>query len=444
MDLLIKNGTVVNHDQSQSADVLVSNGSISKFGANLSQSYSSTKIIDANGKYIFPGGIDPHVHMHLPTPAGFSSDDFYSGSRAALLGGTTTIIDFVTPRRGQSLVEALEQRKAEAEQSMANTYFHVSPVEWRNSIADEIRECIHNYGIKSFKCYMAYKSNIGLDDDALFKVMQIVGIEGALLTLHCEDGDEIEKLRATYAGSDLPKPLAHVKSRPPELEAKAVKSAIALAKKANCPIYIVHVSSKLSLDLIKEAQACGQKVYAETCPHYLLLDKSRYDQSFEKAAAFVMSPPLRKIEDNNALWEGIVDGSISSIGTDHCPFTLAQKKKGIEDFRKIPNGAGGVEHRMALLFTYGVQQNKISLNRFVEITSTNPAKIFGLYPQKGIIREGADADLLIWNPESRQMISAKTHHSNCDLNVYEGFQTLGEAECVIRGGKLVVEAGRLI
>jgi dihydropyrimidinase len=284
---------------------------------------------------------------------------------------------------------------------------------------------------------MAYKNSIGLDDDALFKVMSVVGKAGGLVTIHCEDGDEIEKLRTKYFDESLPGPEAHVKSRPPELEAKAVAKAIMLAAKAKCPIYIVHVSSAESLQLIRKAQQAGQVVYAETCPQYLFLDRSKYQAEFEESLAFVMSPPLRNVQDNFALWQGLADGAVSTVGTDHCPFLLSQKMLGKDDFRKIPNGAGGVEHRMALLYTYGVLENKIDLKRFVDLTSTNAAKIFGLYPQKGVIAEGSDADLVIWNPETESIISVNTHHQNCDLNIYEGIKTKGSHEVIILGGNVV-------
>jgi len=436
MELLIKNGTIVNSDRIFEADIFLRNRKIETIAPNIQVENQNIQTIDASGKLIFPGGIDPHVHLQLPTPAGLSSDDFYSGSRTALFGGTTTIIDFVTPHHGQSLTEALEARKLEASKSLITTRFHVSPVEWRPSTEGEILDCIQNYNIRSFKCYMAYKNSIGLDDDTLFKVMKVVGKAGGIVTIHCEDGDEIEKLRTKYFDEALPAPEAHVKSRPPELEAKAVKKAIELAAKANCPIYIVHVSSAKSLQLIKAAKQAGQAVFAETCPQYLLLDQSEYFGDFEKSVAFVMSPPLRDKEDNLALWQGLANGAVSTVGTDHCPFKLSQKMAGKDDFRKIPNGAGGIEHRMALLYTYGVLENKIDLKKFVEITSTNAAKIFGLYPQKGVIADGADADLIIWNPETENTISTKTHHQNCDLNIYEGFKTKGLHEVVILGGKV--------
>jgi len=443
MKLLIKNGRIITSNKIIDADILCENKKISKIKSNIS-SKNADEIIDASGKYIFPGGIDPHVHMHLPTQAGYSSDDFYSGSIAALVGGTTTIIDFVTPHKGQSLIEALKERKKEASNSIIDYSFHVSPIEWNSDTKEEIKTLIKKEGITSFKVYMAYKDTIGLEDEDIFNVMKAVEKYGGIVTMHCESGDEIEEIRNSLAKERKLTPWYHPLSRPAKMEAKAVKKAIKLAKKSKCPLYIVHVSSKKSLKYIRKAQKKGQKIFAETCPQYLLLDDSKYIGRFKDAAPYIMSPPLRKPKDNKALWQAIQKEIIQTIGTDHCPFMLEQKKLGILDFRKIPNGAGGVEHRLALIFTYGVLENKISLNRFVNIISTNAAKIFGLYPQKGEITAGADADLIIWNPEIENTISKKTHHQNCDNNIYEGFKTKGEAEYVISNGEVVVKKGQII
>jgi dihydropyrimidinase len=283
---------------------------------------------------------------------------------------------------------------------------------------------------------MAYRSTIGLPDEDIFKVMQVVGKHGGIVTMHCEIDETIEKLRAKFISEGKRSPKYHPLSRPNAVEAEAVKKAIELAEKAECPLYIVHVSTHESLDYIAKAQAKGQAVYAETCPQYLLLDESPYNQPFDKACAYVMSPPLRKKEDQEVLWQAIDDGIIQTIGTDHCPFTLEQKRKGINDFTKIPNGAGGIEHRLSLLYTYGVLQNRISLDKFIEVTSINQAKIFGWFPKKGIIKEGSDADLLLWDPKAKETISAKTHHQNCDLNVYEGFKIIGKPLITIVKGEV--------
>jgi dihydropyrimidinase len=306
----------------------------------------------------------------------------------------------------------------------------------------EIEECVKS-GFRSFKVYMAYKDSIGLNDDVLLKVMQVIGKVGGVLLVHCEMGDEIDELRDQLFKENKTSPFYHPLSRPAILEAQAVKKAIELAAKTNCALYIVHVSSEKSLSHIHEAQAKGQKVYAETCPQYLLLDDSKYNGSFKETAAYVMSPPLRKRQDKEALWKALQDGNFQTIGTDHCPFNLEQKRNGEEDFRKIPNGAGGVEHRMALLYTYGVFEGRISLNQLVELTSTNAAKIFGLYPQKGIIAEGSDADIVIWNPGTEEVISAKTHHQNNDQSIYEGIKARGSVDMIIRDGRVILENNKL-
>lgn len=436
MKILVKNGTIINDNNTIEANVFIEDGKIISIEKEpFPDDTLVDKTIDARGCYLFPGGIDPHVHMQLPSHAGFSSDDFLTGSKAALEGGTTTIIDFVTPKKGQLLSDAILQRKRESAKSIINCLLHVSPVEWRSTMTDEIKSCVED-GYSSFKVYMAYKNSIGLNDDVLLKVMMAVGEAGGKVMVHCEMGDDIEDLRNKFAQEDKLSPEYHPLSRPPHLEALAVKTALEIAKKADCPIYIVHVSAKESLICIKEAQANGQDVVAETCPQYLLLDDSKYIGDFDKTAPFVMSPPLRKPEDNNALWEAITDGTVQTIGTDHCPFNLKQKEFGIHDFRKIPNGAGGVEHRLSLLYTYGVLEGKITLNQFVALTSANAAKVFGLYPAKGVIAVGSDADIVIWDPSVNSIISKNNHIQNCDTNIYDGIKTKGKPRYVLMNDKI--------
>ncbi len=434
MELLIKNPTIVTSTNTFKADILIAEGKIKAIDKNLN--VDAIKTIDATGKLVFPGGIDPHVHFHLPTPAGFSSDDFYTGSKTALYGGTTTIIDFVTPSKGQSLVDALDQRIKEASNSLVDYSFHVSPIGWCDTTDEEIRECVKR-GFTSFKIYMAYKASIGLNDDVILKVMQAVASAGGLVTVHAEMGDEIELQRNKFFDEGKTEPLYHPLSRPSNTESEAIRRIIGMAAQIGCSLYIVHVSTKESIDHIRRAQKAGQKVFAETCPQYLLLDDSLYQKRFEETAKFVLSPPLRKSEDSQALWVAMADGTIQTIGTDHCPFTQKQKEFGIDDFRKIPNGAGGVEHRMALLYTYGVLENRINLNQFVSLTSTQAAKIFGLYPQKGEIAIGSDADLVIWDTQEVEKISSKTHHSTADISIYEGFKTIGSAEVIVIKNRII-------
>jgi dihydropyrimidinase len=441
MELLIKNGTIINADRTVKADIFLKNGKIAFIRANIDIP-ENVKVLNAVGKFLIPGGIDPHVHMHLPVPGGFSSDNFYTGSRAAIFGGTTTLLDFVTPYKSQSLVEALHQRKNEALESITDYSFHVSPVDWHHGIEEEIAQCIAE-GISSFKVYLAYLDTVGLNSDVFERVLKTVGRLGGMVTIHCETGKEIEEKRTEFYDKGFNKPSYHPLSRPPEAEANAVKSAIALAGQYNCPIYIVHVSTKESLKYIEQSKNAGQAVFAETCPQYLLLEDSMYQGSFEDTSPYVMSPPLRKKEDNDALWNAINSGIIDTVGTDHCPFTLEQKYKGKDDFRKIPNGAGGVEHRLELLYTYGVLNDKISQIKWVELCSTKPAELFGL-KSKGKIAVGMDADIVIWDPHAENVISSQTHHQNTNTNIYEGFKTKGKAETVIRNGEMVIENSKIL
>lgn len=442
MNILIQNGKLVNADQSEKADVRCVDGQIVEVGRDL-RPRATERLLDARDCLIFPGAIDPHVHMQLPTALGQSSDDFYSGSIAALMGGTTTLIDFVTPEKGQSLSEAIALRKEEAKSSVLDHSFHVSPVEWRESMPEEIRSCVQKEGLRSFKAYMAYKKTIGLNDEDLLRVMEKIAQIGGVLAVHCELGDEIEKRREAYAEEGKLSPEYHALSRPDYLEAKAVERLIGMVEKSHCTVYIVHVSSALSLEKIRDARKKDLPVYAETCPQYLLLNDKKYAGEAIEAIKYVMSPPLRKEKDNTALWEAVSTGLIQSIGTDHCPFTLEQKMSGIEDFRKIPGGAGGVEQRLALLYTYGVLEKRITLEQFVAISATNAAKIFGLFPQKGKIAPGSDADILVWDPAIKRTISQKDQYQNCDFNIYEEIPIQGAPKYVLARGRVLVREGTL-
>jgi dihydropyrimidinase len=439
MQILIKNGIIVNSDQNIAADLVIKDGRIALIGKGIEKEVKVKKIIDASGCYIFPGGVDPHVHLNLPTPAGYSSDDFVSGSKAALFGGTTCLIDFVTPQRGQSMVEAFESRKEEATKCLVDFKLHLSPVEWDINTEKEMQNCFEREGVRSFKVYMAYRDTIGLSDSAIFRTMKTVADLGGVLCVHCEMGNEIELIQNDFVKQGNTSVEYHAQSRPREMELKAVNRVIDYASKTGCQVYIVHVSTKESIESIRQAQGKLIPVYAETCPQYLLFDEEKYNQNFENASAYIISPPLRQKADIDALWQALADGTIQSIGTDHCPFNLSQKKFGITDFRKIPNGTGGIEHRLELLYTYGVLENKISINRFVDLVSTMPAKIFGLAPKKGTISRGADADIVIWDPDCEREISAKSHHQNCDLNIYEGLKIKGQVKHLIVKGKNIIE-----
>lgn len=434
MKLLIKNARLVQPDASQWADVLLADGKIAEVAASIAA--NDAEVIDAAHMLLFPGGIDPHVHLHLPVAAGFSADDFQTGSRAALAGGTTTLIDFVTPARAQSLVKALELRLAEAENCHCDYSFHISPVDWHPTLPDEIRECV-TMGFPSFKVYMAYLQTIGVEEDTLMRIMKAVAKAGGLMAVHCETGRELDELRNSFAEQGFNSPLFHPRSRPAYTESNAVKTLIDLVAKTNCPVYIVHVSTADSLRHIQKAQQAGMPVFAETCPHYLLFSEKQYEGEFDQAAPFVMSPPLRPEHHIEALWQAIADRTIQSIGTDHCPFQMSQKREGRHDFRLIPNGVGGIEERMLLLYHFGVNSGRISIERFVELTSSSAASIFSLN-NKGRIVAGADADLVLWDPQRKKTISAARHSSQCDHSIYEGISVTGSPAIVIKRGKVVL------
>lgn len=438
--VLIKNGFIVTTEKTFQGDIFLSGSKISEVKNKILEFPAGTEVIDASGFYVFPGGIDAHVHFELPTPAGHSSDDFYSGSIAAIYGGTTSFIDFVTPFRNESLISALNERMKCAEKSLLDYSFHMSITSWKKETAREMEIIVKEHGITSFKTYMVYKGTIGIEEEELFNVMKTASNLNALVTVHCEMGEDIIRLQKKFISEGNTSPKYHPLSRPASCEARSVKNVIALAKQAKCPVYVVHTSAAESLEEIEKAQRSGQQVFSETCPQYLLFDDSVYDLPLPKSLKYVISPPIRKKIDQKKLWDGMKKGSVQVIATDHCPFNIkGQKDKGIHDFTKIPNGAGGIEHRLSLLYTYAVLKKKISLNQFISLTSTQAAKIFGIHPRKGEITKGSDADIVIWNPESKNIISAKSHHQNCDSNIYEGIETSGMPEYVFVKGKKVLE-----
>ena len=439
MSLLIKNGKIISDNKQIIADILCENGKISKVGKI--ETEENIETIDASGKLVFPGGVDPHVHMELPSPAGPSSDNFESGSKAALAGGTTTIIDFVTPsNRDEAINIALEKRLKEAEKSVCDYSFHLSPLSWSESIESEIISTVSDIGINSFKTYLAYKDVIGIDDYTLLRIMESVKMAGGILAIHAEDGDLITYLRRKFIDEVKLAPQYHPISRPNFAESYAVQKVINYSKLTDCPVYLVHISTAESIKMLRKAQSEGVQILAETCPHYLLLDESVYHKDFNASAKYVLSPPLRHKIDQDELWKAIADGVIQTIGTDHCPFNLnGQKDKGKFDFTLIPNGAGSVEYRLALMFTYGVLENKIPIEQFVNLVSTNPARIFGLGDRKGVIEEGYDADIVVWDPEKETIVSTENQFQNCDSNIYEGFKLKGWPEYVITNGKVVVK-----
>lgn len=443
MSLLIKNGRIVTAVDDYRADIFVDNETITTIGKSLP--VSADTVINARNMLVIPGGIDPHTHFELPfgKEGIVSSDDFETGTRAAALGGTTTIIDFPTQEKGRSTFEALETWHKKAEDKCAIDYgFHIIITDMPEKRLPEMHKLANEEGITSFKLFMAYPGVLYVDDGALFRVMREAGEIGGIIAMHAENGiviDEIVK-RAVQEGKTAAK--WHALTRPPRMEAEAVHRAIAIAETANVPVYIVHLSCAAALEPVIAARDRGVPAFAETCPQYLFLDDSYYDLPGFEAAKYVMTPVLREKWNQEALWKGLRSGDLQTTGTDHCPFFFeGQKTLGKDDFTRIPNGAPGVENRMSLIYSGGVAEGRIPLNRFVEITSTAAAKIFGLYPRKGAIAVGSDADLVIFNPDRREIISVNnpvTHHMNVDYNAYEGFEVQGIAETVISRGKVIV------
>lgn len=444
--IIVTNATLVNAESSQQTDLLILDGKIAEIGKLNPDQYPSAEIIDASGKYIFPGGIDPHVHLSLPTPAGNSSDDFITGSRAALAGGTTSIIDFVTPRLNQSLIEALRLRKAEASASLCNYSLHMGISGWNPGTIAQVEECIDKEGVQSFKAYLAYRETIGINYQQLEELMRCLAPYDKMVLVHCEDGEIITQLQQSFVKDGQTHASYHARSHPAEAEIRAVDKVIELAALTGCAAYIVHVSTAGAARSIKQAKESGIKVFAETCPQYLMLNDAVYEAHLQnkKLLPFIISPPLRSSYNQEALWQGLSDGTFDTVATDHCPFNLhGQKDRGINDFTKIPNGAGGIEHRLKLLNTYGVLSGKITLNQFVNLTSTHAAELFGFGHCKGKLQPGYDADILIWNPDAKDQISANTHYQNCDTDIYEGIATQGKPEVVIVNGRIAYRDERL-
>jgi dihydropyrimidinase len=443
MGILIKNGTIVTALDKQVGDVRCAKGRIVELGTGL-QKAAREEVIDASGQYVFPGGLDPHVHMELPFMGTVSADDFETGTAAGVAGGTTSIIDFVIPARNEDLLDALAAWHDKAAKSVSDYAFHMAVTWWGDQTAEWMQTCVEEKGIPSFKTFMAYKGAIGVDDAELIEVMKTARALNALVTVHAEHGDMVVELQNQLMDEGKTEPKYHALSRPAPLEGEATARAIMLARMTQEPLYVVHVTCVQALEAIAEARARGQRVHGETCPQYLLLDASIYDQPGFEGAAAVMSPPIRPLGHQEALWHGLRSGTLEVVATDHCPFNLVgQKDMGKDDFRKIPNGAAGIEHRLALMYTYGVLEGRLDLNQFVDVTSTRAAKLFGLYPRKGSITVGADADLVVWDPAATGRISAKTHHHKVDRSIFEGFETRGACSSVIVNGRVQYSAGDL-
>ena len=438
MSILLKNARVVTADSDAVCDILIEGETIAAIGRDLPA--HGAEVLDCTGKIIVPGGIDPHVHLEMPFMGTFSSDTYETGTRAALHGGTTTVIDFILQKQGNTLRSALEEWQGRATGNAVGDYsFHMAVTDFNPNTREEIKEIIAE-GITSFKTFMAYKGALMIDDAQMVGLMQEVKQHGGLVTAHATNGDMIDTLIAQHRAQGKLSPLYHYHSQPEVTEAEASGRFVDIANYTGVNAYIVHLTCEGALNQVRRATERNQRVLVETCIQYLLLDASLYENGFE-GAKVVMSPPLRQKKDQATLWAGINQGLVNVVGTDHCPFMWEQKLLGKDDFSKIPNGHPAVEHRMELLFSEGVNKGRITLNKFVEITSTNAAKIFGLFPRKGTISIGADADLVVIDPARKHTISAATHHMNCDYSAYEGWALNAKIEIVLLRGQVAVAAG---
>ena len=441
MKLLLKNATIVTAEESFSGDVLVESGLITQIGKDLIT--EADRVVYLEGKYLIPGGVDAHTHFNLDVGIAVAADDFYTGTVAAACGGTTTIIDHMGfGPAGCTLHHQLDKYKADAETDAVIDYgFHGVIQHINDEIIDEMESMVDD-GICSFKGYMTY--DYKLQDAEMKIIMKRLGYLGAMTTVHAEAHNEIQELRVRYIAEDKTEAIYHAKSRPVKSEVEAIERMIKISEAADdAPLYVVHLSSGDGLDAIRKARKNGRNIYAETCPQYLFLDESNYEEEDDNGLKYVMSPPLRERENNERLWQGIADGSIQTVATDHCPFDFEFKKElGSSDFTKCPNGAPGVEARIALMYSEGVGKKRINLNRFVDIVSTAPAKLFGIYPQKGSISVGADADLVIIDPNKEVTIRHKNLHENVDYTPYEGMEVRGYPVMTISRGEIIVEDGR--
>ncbi len=447
MSLLIKNGRIITATEDFTGDIFIEGETVSAMGKDLPGRMAipdDTGIIDASGLLVIPGGIDPHVHLDMPFMGTFSSDTHETGTRAALFGGTTTVIDFVLQTQGHSLKEALTQWQGRANGTAVGDYgFHMAVTDFNERTRPEIKEMIEKEGISSFKTFMAYKGALMIDDRQMTGLMQEVRKQGGLVTVHATNGDMIDYLVAKHRTEGHRAPLYHYLSQPEVTEAEASARFADMANYTGCPGYIVHLTCEGALNAVREATRRNQQIFVETCIQYLLLDASLYEQDFE-GAKWVMSPPLREKKDQATLWAGINQGLVNVVATDHCPFKWEQKLMGKDDFSKIPNGHPAIENRLELLYSEGVHKGRISLNKFVEVACTNPAKIFGMFPRKGTIAPGSDADIVLFDPNRKHALSASTHHMNVDYSAYEGWELTGKVQTVLLRGKVAIEKNRCL
>ena len=440
MSLLIKNGRIITASDDYVADVFIEGESVSAIDKKLER--KADKEIDAKGLLVMPGGVDPHVHLDMPFMGTFSSDTHETGTRAALHGGTTTVIDFVLQKQGHSLKEALAEWNSRASGTAVGDYsFHMAVTDYNENTKTEIKAMVEEEGITSFKTFMAYKGALMIDDRQMVGLMQEVKRQGGMVTVHATNGDMIDYLVAKHRAEGKLSPLYHYLSQPEVTESEASGRFADMIHYTGCPGYIVHLTCEGALNAVRNATRRNQKLFVETCIQYLLLDASLYEKDFE-GAKWVMSPPLREKKDQATLWAGINQGLVQVVATDHCPFKWEQKKMGEKDFSRIPNGHPAIEHRMELLFSEGVNKERITLNKYVEVTSTNPAKIFGMFPRKGTIAVGSDADIILVDPKAKHTLSASSHHMNVDYSAYEGWELTGKVKTVMLRGTVAIDNGR--
>ncbi len=438
----IQGGTVVTATDTFEADILVDGEKVVAVGRDLPK---ADKVVDAKGCYVFPGGIDAHTHMELPFMGTVASDDFETGTLAGLHGGTTTIIDFAFQTQGKSLREGLSTWHEKAKGKAVGDYgFHVVVTDFNESTRAEIKDLVEKEGITSFKTFLAYKGALQVDDRQLIGLMNEVKKHGAIVTVHAENGDLADSLIQGNRAAGNTHPRFHALSRPEIVEAEATGRAIDIAYSGDHPLYVVHMTCEGALNRVREATKRNQRVLVETCVQYLLLDDSVYERPGFEGAKWVMSPPIRKKKDQEALWHGIDQGLVHVVATDHCPFCMSQKEMGKSDFSKIPNGAPGVEDRMELMYSEGVAKGRLTLNRFVDLNCTAPAKIFGLYPRKGTIAVGGDADLVVFDPKVEHTITVGSRHQRVDYNAYEGWKVKGKVRTVLLRGTVAIDQGKAL
>ncbi len=444
MSLLIRGGTVVNADGRARADVYCENGKIKAVGEDL-DAPGGAEIVDAGGQYVMPGGIDPHTHMQLPFMGTVASEDFYTGTAAGFAGGTTMIIDFVIPNPQQPLMEAYRDWRGWAEKSAGDYSFHVAVTWWDDTVAADMKTLVEHEGVNSFKHFMAYKNAIMATDETIYHSFKQALSLGAIVTVHAENGELVYQLQQEMLAKGITGPEGHPLSRPPKVEGEAAHRVIKFAEVIGVPVYLVHVSTKDALGHIERARAEGSRVFGEVLAGHLMVDDSVYrNPDWGTAAAHVMSPPFRPKDHQEALWRGLQSGALQTTATDHCCFCYDQKAMGKDDFTQIPNGTGGVEDRLAVLWTNGVRTGRLTPEEFVAATSANAAKIFNIYPRKGAVAVGADADIVVWDPAATKTISAKTHHQNVDFNIFEGMNVTGLASHTVSQGKVVYQNGDLL